>query len=106
MKRTAFLSVAIVAAASLAFTAGAFAQAAPSERVKLDVTMQDLQVLGQGLGKLPYETAAPVMVELQKQLQAHQDEKRKAEEAAIKAVNGKPVTATGADEAAKLPSTN
>ena len=34
------------------------------------MTRADLQLIGQGIMKLPYETAAPLLVELQKQLEA------------------------------------
>jgi hypothetical protein len=47
----------------------AFAQA-PTDHVKIDVSRADLQLIGQGIMKLPYETAAPLLVELQDQLQA------------------------------------
>jgi hypothetical protein len=53
----------------LALIPAAFAQA-PSDHVKIDVTRAELQTIGQGVMKLPYETAAPVLIELQKQLDA------------------------------------
>jgi hypothetical protein len=52
----------IIADAALAQT--------PTDRVKIDVTRADLQAIGQGIMKLPYETAAPLLIELQKQLEA------------------------------------
>jgi hypothetical protein len=59
-----------LAVASLfAFASTALAQA-PNDRVKLDITRAELQVIGQGIMKLPYETAAPLLIELQKQLEA------------------------------------
>jgi hypothetical protein len=33
------------------------------------VTRAELQAIGQGVMKLPYETAAPLLIELQKQLE-------------------------------------
>jgi hypothetical protein len=47
----------------------AFAQA-PTDHVKIDVTRADPQAMGQGIMKLPYETAAPLLIELQKQREA------------------------------------
>jgi hypothetical protein len=43
---------------------------ASTDHVKIDVTRADLQIIGQGIMKLPYETAAPLLIELQNQLQA------------------------------------
>ena len=61
----------IAAAISLTFALvpAAFAQA-PADHVKIDVTRAELQAIGQGIMKLPYETAAPLLIELQNQLQA------------------------------------
>jgi hypothetical protein len=63
------LKTALVATLSLALAGAAFAQA-PTDRVKIDVSRADLQAIGQGVMKLPYETAAPLLIELQKQLEA------------------------------------
>jgi hypothetical protein len=63
------LKTALVATLSLALAGAAFAQA-PTDHVKIDVTRADLQTIGQGIMKLPYETAAPLLIELQKQLEA------------------------------------
>ena len=63
------LKLGLAGCLSLALTSAAFAQA-PTDRVKIDVTRADLQVIGQGIMKLPYETAAPLLIELQKQLEA------------------------------------
>jgi hypothetical protein len=63
------LKTALVATLSLALAGAAFAQA-PTDHVKIDVTRADLQAIGQGVMKLPYETAAPLLIELQKQLEA------------------------------------
>jgi hypothetical protein len=50
--------------------AGAVFAQAPTDHVKIDVTRADLQAIGQGIMKLPYETAAPLLIELQEQLEA------------------------------------
>ena len=63
------LKLALAASLTLALVPVAFAQAA-SDHVKIDVTRADLQTIGQGIMKLPYETAAPLLIELQSQLQA------------------------------------
>jgi len=47
----------------------AFAQA-PTDKVPLSVTRAELQVIGQGLMELPYKTVAPVLNDLQAQLNA------------------------------------
>lgn len=43
---------------------------APTDHIKIDVTRAQLQAIGQGVMKLPYETAAPILTELQAQLNA------------------------------------
>jgi hypothetical protein len=49
----------------------AFCQSpAPTDKVKIEVTRAELQVIGQGLMELPYKTAAGVMNDLQAQLNA------------------------------------
>ena len=63
------LRIGFAASLSLALVPAAFAQA-PTDHVKLDVTRAELQAIGQGIMKLPYETAAPLLIELQSQLQA------------------------------------
>jgi hypothetical protein len=63
------LKLAVAASLSFAFVPIAFAQA-PTDHVKIDVTRADLQTIGQGIMKLPYETAAPLLIELQNQLKA------------------------------------
>lgn len=40
----------------------------PPKEVTLTVTGQELQILAAGLGKLPYETVAPMMQKLQAQV--------------------------------------
>ena len=63
------LKLAFAASLPLALVPPALAQA-PTDHVKIDVTRADLQTIGQGIMKLPYETAAPLLIELQSQLQA------------------------------------
>jgi hypothetical protein len=63
------LKLGLAAFLSLALASAALAQA-PADRVKIDVSRAELQVIGQGVMKLPYETAAPLLIELQKQLEA------------------------------------
>lgn len=48
-------------------SAYAFAQEQPKDFI-LTVNQADLQVLSAGLGKLPYEAVAPLMVKLQAQV--------------------------------------
>lgn len=40
----------------------------PADKVKLEVTRAELQVIGDALMEMPYKTAAPVMIVLQQQL--------------------------------------
>lgn len=61
-------TVSCIALACLLSTAAA-AQS-PTDKVKLEVTRTELQVIGQGLMELPYKTSAPVMTTLQQQLNA------------------------------------
>jgi hypothetical protein len=63
------LKLALAASLTLALVPVAFGQAA-SDHVKIDLTRADLQTIGRGIMKLPYETAAPLLIELQNQLQA------------------------------------
>jgi hypothetical protein len=63
------LKLALAASLALAFVPVAFAQG-PTDHVKIDVTRAELQTIGQGIMKLPYEAAAPLLIELQSQLQA------------------------------------
>lgn len=49
----------------------AYCQTAPaSDKIKLEVTRAELQMIGQGLMELPYKTVAPVLNDLQAQLNA------------------------------------
>jgi hypothetical protein len=63
------LKLGVAASLALCIADAAFAQA-PTDHVKIDVTRADLQLIGQGIMKLPYETAAPLLIELQKQIEA------------------------------------
>jgi hypothetical protein len=63
------LKLALAASLTLALVPRVSAQA-PTDHVKIDVTRADLQTIGQGIMKLPYETAAPLLIDLQKQLEA------------------------------------
>ena len=42
----------------------------PTDKIKLEITRADLQVIGNALMEAPYKTAAPVMILLQQQLTA------------------------------------
>ena len=44
----------------------------PPAKVVFTLTMEQLQVIGKAVSKLPYEEAAPVIAELQKQLSEQQ----------------------------------
>jgi hypothetical protein len=46
------------------------APACAQERTKIEVTGAELQVIGQALGKMPFEVAAPVIKVLQDQINA------------------------------------
>jgi hypothetical protein len=53
--------------------------AAP-DPLTIKVTRERLQQIGQGVMKLPYETAAPILLDLQAQLNALDEAARKAAE--------------------------
>jgi hypothetical protein len=53
-----------------------------SDRVKLDISRAELQVLINGLFELPYKTAAPLLIELKKQLDNQNTAPAKSEPAA------------------------
>jgi len=61
--------LALAATLTLALVPAVSAQA-PTDHIKIEVTRADLQAIGQGVMKLPYETAAPLLIELQKQIEA------------------------------------
>lgn len=65
----------------------AIAQAAPAEKLKIEVTGPELQVIGQALGKIPYEVAKPVIETLQSQIDAA--DKQAAAKAAADAITTK-----------------
>lgn len=80
----------IALACLVAAASPAFAQSAPTDHVKIDVTRAELQLIGQGLMELPYKAAAPVLNSLQAQLNA-------ADQAAAKAAAA-PATPKPADK--------
>lgn len=59
-------------------------QVTPTEHIKLDLSMQELQTIGNALGKLPYENVAPILQNLSKQLDEYTKAKRADEAAATK----------------------
>lgn len=63
-------------------TMPAYCQSVPTDKVKIEVTRAELQIIGQGLMELPYKTAATVMNDLQMQLNTADDA---AKAAAVKA---------------------
>jgi len=63
------LALAAMLTLALALVPAVSAQA-PTDHIKIEVTRADLQVIGQGIMKLPHETAAPLLIELQNQLLA------------------------------------
>jgi hypothetical protein len=78
--------LALAATLTLALVPAVSAQA-PTDHIKIEVTRADLQAIGQGVMKLPYETAAPLLIELQKQLEAQTP---RAEPAPVPAAAAKP----------------
>jgi hypothetical protein len=79
-----------LASFALALIPAAFAQA-PTDHVKIDVTRAELQAIGQGVMKLPYETAAPLLIELQKQLEAQTSKAEPSAPAAAAKPEDRPV---------------
>lgn len=73
-------TIASTALACLVSTAAAAQQ--PTDKVKLEITRAELQVIGNALMEMPYKTAAPVMIVLQQQLVASDQATAKAAEAA------------------------
>jgi hypothetical protein len=63
------LALAATLTLALALVPAVSAQA-PTDHIKIEVTRADLQAIGQGVMKLPYETAAPLLIELQNQIAA------------------------------------
>lgn len=41
--------------------------------MKLELTQEQLQIIGAALAELPYRIAAPVIAEINRQIAAHQD---------------------------------
>ncbi|QPF81662.1 hypothetical protein IC762_17710 [Bradyrhizobium genosp. L] len=61
----------IIGAALLALAAGsAHAQSAPTDKMTIEVTRAELQIIGQGLMELPYKSVAQLMIKLQAQIDA------------------------------------
>lgn len=79
MKRT-LLAIAFAFATTFAFAAEAVKLPDP---VTITLSRQALQIVGQGLGELPLKTAAPILNDLQNQLNA-------ADKAAQDAADKKP----------------
>jgi hypothetical protein len=62
---------ALASLAAIGFAMPAYCQTPVAvEKLKIEVTRAELQIIGQGVMKLPYETAAPVLNSLQAQLNA------------------------------------
>lgn len=81
-------SVQCLALASLALLGAAmpaYCQSAPTDKVSLTVTRAELQLIGQGLMELPYKTVAPVLNDLQAQLNAADQAAKAAADAKMKA---------------------
>jgi hypothetical protein len=53
----------------------------PTDKVKIEVTRANLQLIGQGLMELPFKTVAPVLNDLQAQLNAQDEAAAKAAKA-------------------------
>lgn len=81
--RTQYLAIACLLATPV------FAQTAPTDKIKLEVTRAELQIIGQGLMELPYKSVAPVLNDLQAQLNAADQAVAKAA-ADAKAAEAKP----------------
>lgn len=64
-------TVQCIALASLATLASpAFAQPA-TDKIKIEISRAELQAIGNGVMKLPYEIAQPILADLQRQLSEH-----------------------------------
>jgi hypothetical protein len=68
MKAISMKKLALAVILSTVCIMPAYCQSAPVDRLKIEVTRAELQLIGQGLMKLPYEAAAPILGNLQKQL--------------------------------------
>ena len=51
----------------------------PDQTVKFEVTVQDLNLIGEGLGSLPFSRVAPLMNKLQAQINAQQQQAKPKE---------------------------
>jgi hypothetical protein len=78
MKKSIFVAVAVFLSAPA--LAQSSAPPASAEKMKLEVTRAELQLIGQGLMELPYKASAPVMNNLQTQLFAIDQAAAKAAE--------------------------
>lgn len=85
------VSIALASFALIGSAMPAYCQTLPTDKVKIEITRAELQLIGQGLMELPYKTVAPVLNDLQAQLNA-------ADQAAAKAAAEKP-----ADKPAEAP---
>jgi hypothetical protein len=73
------IAIAAICAAATVLPIANVARAEPGalpDRIKLEISRAEAQAIWQGLMKLPYETSAPLLTELQRQLEA-QTEKPK-----------------------------
>jgi hypothetical protein len=69
----------------------AYCQSAPAiDKIKIEVTRAELQMIGQGLMELPYKTVAPVLNDLQAQLNAADAAVKAAADAAKPKAEEKP----------------
>ena len=48
------------------------------ETIEINVTAQELEVIGQGLAELPFKIASPIMDKLSRQYQAYEARKQEA----------------------------
>lgn len=84
----------LLVTALLSSTSFAFAQAAPTDKIAVTVTRAELQLIGQGLMELQYKNAAPVMNDLQAQVDANDKAVAKAAADAKAKAEEKPADAT------------
>lgn len=80
------VSIALALAALIGAAMPAYCQTLPTDKVKIEITRAELQLIGQGLMELPYKTVAPVLNDLQAQLNAaDQSAAKAAADAKVKA---------------------
>jgi len=77
----------IAAVAVISSLGSAFAQV-PVEQFRVELTAAELQTVGAGLGKLPFEQSAPIINKLNEQLAAINKAKADKAEADKKAADG------------------